>query len=105
LVRVCFAMKFYKSSKWRKKREAILRRDNYLCQECKRYGKTTPAQTVHHIYPLERYPELALVSVNLVSLCNECHEQMHDRLTGELTPAGERWRDRVSAQVRIALAE
>jgi 5-methylcytosine-specific restriction endonuclease McrA len=98
-------MKFYKSSKWRKKREAILRRDNYLCQECKRYGKTTPAQTVHHIYPLERYPELALVSVNLVSLCNECHEQMHDRLTGELTPAGERWRDRVSAQVRIALAE
>jgi len=27
-------MKFYKSSKWRKKRETILRRDNYLCQEC-----------------------------------------------------------------------
>lgn len=94
-------MKFYKSSKWRKKREAILRRDNYLCQECKRYGKTTPAQTVHHIYPLERYPELALVSANLVSLCNECHERMHDRLTGELTPAGERWRDKVREVVRV----
>jgi len=40
-----------------------------------------------------------------VSLCNECHERMHDRLTGELTAAGERWRDRVSAQVRNALAE
>ena len=98
-------MKFYKSSKWRKKRETILRRDNYLCQECKRYGKTTPAQTVHHIYPLERHPELALVSANLVSLCNECHERMHDRLTGELTPVGERWRDRVSAQVRDTLSE
>jgi 5-methylcytosine-specific restriction endonuclease McrA len=98
-------MKFYKSSKWRKKRELVLRRDNYLCQECRRYGKTTPAQTVHHIYPLERYPVLALVSANLVSLCNECHERMHDRLTGELTQTGERWRDRVSSRVRNALSE
>ena len=98
-------MKFYKSSKWRKKRESILRRDNYMCQECKRYGKTTPAQTVHHIYPLERYPGLALVSANLVSLCDACHEKMHDRLTGELTPAGERWRDRVATKVRDALSE
>ena len=40
--------KFYKSKKWKTKRQSILRRDEYLCRECKRYGKTTPATTVHH---------------------------------------------------------
>ena len=87
---------FYKTDKWRNKREKIMRRDQYLCQECKRYGKSTPAQTVHHINPLEHYPELALVSANLVSLCNPCHDAMHDRTTGVLTEAGERWRERIA---------
>jgi 5-methylcytosine-specific restriction endonuclease McrA len=94
-------MSFYKTAKWKNKREKIMRRDQYLCQECKRFGKTTAAQTVHHINPLEQHPELALVSANLVSLCNECHERMHDRLTGELTPAGERWREKARGAVMI----
>ncbi|GIP38318.1 HNH endonuclease [Paenibacillus sp. J31TS4] len=87
---------FYKSTRWKTKREKILRRDEYLCQECKRYGRSTAAATVHHINPLERHPELALVSPNLVSLCNPCHDKMHDRTTGVLTEAGERWREKVS---------
>lgn len=87
--------RFYKSSKWKRKRETILRRDEYQCRQCKRYGKVTPANTVHHIYPLEQYPELALVSANLISLCNPCHEQMHDRLSGELTQLGQEWVSRV----------
>lgn len=29
----------YNSAKWRKKQKAILRRDGYMCQWCKRYGK------------------------------------------------------------------
>jgi 5-methylcytosine-specific restriction endonuclease McrA len=94
------ATSFYKTARWKNKRERVLRRDHYMCQECKRYGKTTPAQTVHHINTLERFPELALVSANLISLCNACHEQMHDRLTGELTQAGERWREKVAPLLR-----
>lgn len=88
-------MSFYKSTRWIKKREKILRRDEYLCQECKRYGKSTAATTVHHINPLEQHPLLALVNTNLVSMCSSCHDKMHDRVTDELTEAGERWREKV----------
>ena len=86
---------FYKRGKWKHKRERILRRDEYMCQECKRYGKTTPASTVHHIIPIEARLELALVSANLISLCDSCHNSFHDRTTGALTAAGERWKEKV----------
>ncbi|HHV63834.1 MAG TPA: HNH endonuclease [Peptococcaceae bacterium] len=90
-------MNFYKTRKWQRMRERILRRDEYLCRECRRYGRTTPAQTAHHIYPAEQYPELALVSANLISLCGPCHDSMHDRTT---TKTGERWREKVSPLLR-----
>lgn len=69
--------KFYKSKAWEHKRAAILRRDNYQCQRCKRYGRLRQAQTVHHIKHYDEYPELALDSSNLISLCNDCHNAMH----------------------------
>ncbi len=68
---------FYTKDKWRRKREVILRRDGYICQECKRYGKRVSATVVHHIKPLELYPELAYKSENLVSLCEACHNKKH----------------------------
>ena len=88
-------MTFYKTRKWERKRLAILRRDKYLCRECRRYGKTTPANTVHHIYPLEQRPDLALVTDNLISLCPKCHERMHDKVGNDLTVLGLRWQQRV----------
>lgn len=89
------AMNFYKTVKWTRKRRVILRRDGYMCRECKRFGRATEATTVHHINPIETNPELALVNWNLISLCNECHEAMHNRVTGELTEKGRRWVERV----------
>jgi len=68
---------FYNSKQWEKKRKAVLRRDGYQCQRCRRYGKNTPAVTVHHIQPLDEYPELALDDKNLISLCNACHNKAH----------------------------
>lgn len=85
----------YKSKKWRRKRENILKRDEYMCRECKRYGKNTAATTVHHANPLLIRPELGLESWNLISLCNMCHDMMHDRTSNNLTELGEQWRDRV----------
>jgi len=86
---------FYKTSKWKHKRGTILRRDDYLCRECKRYGKTTPATTVHHIIPLTwcliRMVAYTLASINLVSLCGECHGQMHDKTNNKLTDKGLAW--------------
>lgn len=88
-------MRFYKTRKWEQKRKAILRRDQYLCRECRRYGRATPAATVHHVHPIEERPDLALDSRNLISLCDECHNKMHDRITGRLTELGEWWRRKV----------
>lgn len=68
---------FYKSKAWERKRAAILRRDGYMCQRCKRYGRQREAQTVHHIKHYDEYPELALDNNNLISLCNECHNAEH----------------------------
>ena len=81
----------YKGGKWERKRQAILRRDNYLCRECKRYGKTTSANTVHHIMPVEMSGELVYDNNNLISLCSSCHNGMHYRETRELTAKGLRW--------------
>lgn len=79
---------FYETSLWRNKRKKILRRDKYLCQECKRYGRKkngqpVPAVLVHHIKPYEQFPELALADSNLVSLCEGCHNKKHPERGGE----------------------
>ena len=68
---------FYTSKRWRRKRENILKRDNYTCQWCKRFGKKTPATVVHHIKHLEDCPEMAYKDNNLVSLCGKCHNKAH----------------------------
>ena len=80
--------KFYESTKWKRKRAAILRRDGYKCQLSKRYGKSVEATTVHHIFPLEDYPEYALCDWNLISLSAKQHDTLHDRATGRLTAKG-----------------
>ena len=69
--------KFYKTKEWRKKRLEILSRDNYECQHCKRDGKQSQAQTVHHIVHLRDDRSLALTDDNLISLCNACHNVEH----------------------------
>lgn len=68
---------FYKSRAWRKLRLVILNRDHYLCQPCLRDEELTTANIVHHIKPLEDYPELALDADNLESICPSCHNKEH----------------------------
>ncbi|MCY9510607.1 HNH endonuclease [Paenibacillus larvae] len=96
------AQSFYKTTLWKQKRSKILRRDEYLCQECKRYGKSVLATTVHHIHPLEQRPGLAIVSWNLVSLCQQCHDKMHDRTTNVLTELGKQWQERIRDRVGVS---
>lgn len=86
--------RIYKTRRWEKKRAWILKRDGYKCRHSKRYGRTVPADTVHHIYPVEQYPELAFVDWNLISLSAGVHNKMHDRMTGETTELGKQWQER-----------
>lgn len=74
---------FYQTKEWKHKRETILRRDNYQCKECRRYGRLRQATTVHHIKHLDDFPELALVNDNLISLCESCHNKAHPEKGGK----------------------
>ena len=68
---------FYHSQRWRTVRRKALRRDKFLCVECSRYGKKTPATVVHHIKERSAYPELEYELGNLESLCEACHNKRH----------------------------
>lgn len=78
----------HNSKKWRRRSKEILRRDKYICQYYKRYGKNVEAEIVHHIFPADEYPQYALCGWNLVSLSKQAHNMMHDRTSGRLSPLG-----------------
>ncbi len=73
---------FYDSAAWKRTRERTLRRDKYMCVECRRYGRMREAVDVHHIKHLEDAPELALDPRNLISLCRACHNRQHPEKGG-----------------------
>lgn len=85
----------YTSRRWLKLREKALRRDGYMCQYSKRFGKCVQANTVHHIYPADKYPQYQWCLWNLISLSAEAHNKMHDRNSQELTDEGKRLQKRV----------
>lgn len=93
-------MNFYNTKKWKDKRLKVLRRDKYICIECKRYGKITEATTVHHIYPYELFPELKLNLNNLISLCEKCHNEMHNRNNHAITKKGKELQKRISPLIK-----
>lgn len=66
---------FYWTKAWKDKREYILCRDNYLCQDCLKNKKITIATEVHHIIKLRLAWSKRLDNNNLISLCHECHRK------------------------------
>lgn len=85
---------FYKLPKWRRAREKSMRQHKYLCQEALRYGRNEEAELVHHIYPLEFYPELAFVQWNLLPVTNKRHNTFHNRKDDSLTDKGKYWQEK-----------
>ena len=73
---------FYKSAEWQRKRKQILKRDGYLCVNCKRFGRLRPATDVHHILHRDEFPELRMTNSNLISLCKACHNKQHPEKGG-----------------------
>lgn len=96
---------FYKTTKWIDLRRKALYRDGWQCQYFKRYGKAREANTVHHIFPREEYPEYEHCLWNLVSLSHEAHNMMHDRDTNELTPIGMDLLRRTAAKHHIKIKD
>lgn len=89
-------MNIYETTRWKKKRAKILRRDKYLCQISKRYGRMVQADTVHHIFPVEEYPEYMYCDWNLISLCHAQHNAMHDRDSHKLSAKGRELMERTA---------
>lgn len=84
------ATRIYDTKRWKHLREVILRRDGYMDQMELRAGRRVPAQTVHHIFPVDMYPQYQWCSWNLISITNENHELMHNRIKGTLSNIGKR---------------
>lgn len=76
------ADRYYDGARHRHWREVVLRRAKYLCVECGRYGKRTPATVAHHIKPRETNPELQYDLTNGMALCAQCHNAAHPEKGG-----------------------
>lgn len=78
----------YNNPRWKHLAAKAMRRDGYKCQLSKRYGKQVPAEVVHHIYPVDEYPEYAYCLWNLICISRAYHNKLHDRNTDALTAEG-----------------
>lgn len=80
--------KHYKGAKHRAWRDKVLKRDKYLCQDCRRFGRLddkglpVKATTAHHIKHRDEYPELQYRLDNGVALCAACHSKRHPEKGG-----------------------
>ena len=85
--------RFYNSSNWKKVRAMVRKRDNNECVMCREQGYVTIDTNerrddgrkkiqlvVHHIRELEDHPELALDMNNLITICYQHHELIHNRI-------------------------
>lgn len=76
----------YHSKEWRELREFYISR-HPLCEKCTEEGRTTPAECVHHVDSFTKYfrnnqitekaLEVAYDPNNLMSLCVDCHLEIH----------------------------
>lgn len=77
-------MAVYNTARWKRLRLVKLR-DNPLCEVCEKKGITKMADDVHHIQSFmsvdnpEARKALAFDYDNLMSLCDECHSEIHKR--------------------------
>lgn len=73
-------------SVWARTRKLVLKRDNYLCQECMRQGKLTPLCVTPYDHAVDHRTPKAQGGTdnmgNLQSLCTPCHHEKTARDEG-----------------------
>ena len=95
----------FNSKRWQTLRAQILRRDQYLDQIQLRFGKRRTADTVHHIFPRETFPEYTFEPWNLISITRETHNRLHDRDGHYLTAEGLQLLERTARKRKIVLSD
>jgi|SRR5476651_488248 len=66
---------FTKTNSWWDIRKEVFKRDGGFCVPCRRKGKLVKATDCHHILPLSKGG--TTTKKNLMSVCDNCHEQRH----------------------------
>ena len=88
LIREDKIYQFYKSDDWLELRDEVMRDHHNECLHCMRNGIYKRAEMVHHVNEVRKRPDLALTKefrdaitnetvINLIPLCNSCHEMEH----------------------------
>lgn len=74
------------STQWRVLRNQKMKDCNGLCERCLKQGVVTPATEVHHITPVERDKNRAMMAArcfdynNLMCVCRDCHDALHGEM-------------------------
>ena len=63
-----------KTAEYKAWRTSVFQRDGYTCQLCGRVGGELNA---HHIKPFAKYKSLRYDINNGITLCKECHKEIH----------------------------
>lgn len=96
---------FYLSPRWKRLRAQILRRDGYRCRIAARYGVARQADTVHHIFPRDKFPQYEYEPWNLISVSRAAHMKLHDRNNNELSAEGRALLERTALEQNINIDE
>lgn len=72
---------FYNSKQWKNLRATKFYDSNGICEMCLKDGIINEAREIHHIVPIEKDWNKRLDYENLIALCPEHHNLMHERIS------------------------
>lgn len=72
---------FYNSKQWQQLRQAKFDLADGLCENCKKNGIIREGVDVHHIIEISKDWSKRLDYDNLILLCKDCHNQIHNRIS------------------------
>ena len=75
----------YNTAAWKALSDFVYERDKGCCQRCGKFVHGRRAHR-HHVIPVSKAPELALVSSNIKLLCSVCHPIEEEEAKGNRVP-------------------
>lgn len=86
------SQQYYNTLQWKNLRNSYIK-EHPFCQYCyDHYGRIRLAEEVHHVREIlsglteEERMELLLDRDNLMSVCRDCHLEIHNQKRKEITP-------------------